>query len=397
MSKHLNFIGIITRLLCSSLIFFSCESVAADPLPPCRFALLRAKLSGQVVQGLAWPLNSDSADYILPFPESGPLSQASSPLAKTFSREVCQWLRDSRILPAPRRIFADELLPPLPNPINVIGVGLNYPEHQREVSLDELVVFPKRTNLSAAKSIIVRPNGALLDWEVELAIVVRQKIPPGTEINAKNLASYIAGFTVANDVTDRGPIIQDQKHSFTQAKTAPTFLPVGPFFVPIEQFQLSPKGIPDLVLKLTVNGARKQQARTGEMSNSVYTIIETILRERDSTWLDASGAKQKLLQGQSLEPGDLILTGTPGGTAIRAPAYAEKLNLGLLALTKLQDPKAIFFSREYCSGKYLRDGDIVQAAIDRLGAQENRVLEIFSQELPIRCDRKQEVARFLQP
>jgi len=151
--------------------------------------------------------------------------------------------------------------------------------------------------------------------------------------------------------------IQLPQTQFYEAKSYPTFTPVGPELVLVDGDDLKRFG--DLRLSLSVNGSQRQNALVeGDM---LYRPLQAL---------------QSLTRFQDLAPGDLILTGTPAGTALRAPAKPIEIIGNLL-------PPAVkwkaFFKRQASNTKYLSDGDIVEAAVGTddgaidLGAQRMRV------------------------
>jgi 2-keto-4-pentenoate hydratase/2-oxohepta-3-ene-1,7-dioic acid hydratase in catechol pathway len=285
---------------------------------------------------------------------------------------------------------------PIPQPRQIVAVGMNYADHNEEVGIEDVIVFPKNLSVSGPYDSIPRPPGALLDWEVELAIVVRKKITSETKLTVDNSNQYLAGFLIANDVTDRVPIILDKEHGFSQGKTLPGFLPLGPYLAPIDGFAKKFQLNPGLEMSLLVNGETRQNANTKQMANSIPLIIEKILREKNEMWTDASQKRAKLLPLSELLPGDLIITGTPGGTAIKAPNLRKKIGLGLKSLVRAQDPYWVFVNEQYCSGIYLRDSDTVSARIESLGAQENLVVENQETFEPkVACSSKADIRRGL--
>ncbi len=278
-----------------------------------------------------------------------------------------------------------QILPPLPQPKNILAVGMNYTDHNDEVDQSDTVYFSKNVAVTGPYADIIRPNGALLDWEVELGVILRKSIPRDTKITQKNISDYVAGFVLANDVTNRIPIIADTESGFSKGKTEATFLPVGPYFVYIESFSASRQVNPNLKMQTTINSKLKQRSNTNQMLNTLPKIIVEIFARHDQIWVDAKGQSAPLLKTPNLNAGDLILTGTPAGTAIQAPDLSAKLGLALGGLTKMMNPRDVFKQNEYCSGKYLRSGDIVSIEIERLGKQKNLVRGPYKSELAVDC------------
>jgi 2-keto-4-pentenoate hydratase/2-oxohepta-3-ene-1,7-dioic acid hydratase in catechol pathway len=146
---------------------------------------------------------------------------------------------------------------------------------------------------------IVKPRHVrLLDYEVEIGLVIGRDMPVGTTITEANLSDYIAGLVVTNDVSARD--VQLTKTQFYEAKSYPTFTPVGPALVLLSADELKRFG--DLRLRLQVNGEIRQDMLVD--GDIIYPPVQAL---------------QALSRFQRLDAGDLVLTGTPVGTAISAP------------------------------------------------------------------------------
>jgi 2-keto-4-pentenoate hydratase/2-oxohepta-3-ene-1,7-dioic acid hydratase in catechol pathway len=200
---------------------------------------------------------------------------------------------------------------------------------------------------------IVRPGGVgFLDYEVELGLVFGRELPVGTTVGEADLHRYVGGLVVTNDVSARQ--IQLTRTQFYEAKSYPTFTPVGPWLTLVDASDLA--RLDTLRLTLSVNGAVRQDS----------TVADMIVRPARALTL--------LSRFQPLSPGDLLLTGTPGGTA--PPKVVEKLAALLPPATKWR----MFFKRQAGNPKYLRDGDVVTAGIAApggnldLGTQRNVVV-----------------------
>ena len=184
---------------------------------------------------------------------------------------------------------------------------------------------------------IIRPDGvSFLDYEVELGLVIGAGLPVGTVVTDATLDRYVAALVVANDVSARQ--IQLVKTQFYEAKSYPTFTPAGPWLTLVDAADLA--RLSSLRLTLSVNGEMRQDAFAADM----------IVRPAEALTL--------LSRFQPLAPGDLLLTGTPGGTALKAPAKAVAALAGLLPpATRWQ----LFFRRQAANPRYLHDGDVITA------------------------------------
>ena len=207
----------------------------------------------------------------------------------------------------------------------MVCIGLNYTDHAEEVGLPlpvEPTVFIKAPSaVTGPSDPIVRPRDAIkLDYEVELGIVIGRA---ARYVDAAGALSRVAGYCIVNDVSERA-FQMEHGGTTTKGKSADTFGPVGPWLVTADE-------IPDpqaLRLWTTVNGERRQDGDTRHMVFPVRELVAYVSRF------------------MSLQPGDLISTGTPAGVGHGA-----------------RPPR------------YLQPGDIVEMGIDRLGVQRHVVVE----------------------
>jgi 2-keto-4-pentenoate hydratase/2-oxohepta-3-ene-1,7-dioic acid hydratase in catechol pathway len=220
------------------------------------------------------------------------------------------------------------LLAPIPRPArNIVCVGLNYAEHAAESRVTQgLPEHP--VYFTKPPSTVIGPEAAIpwhghvsrrIDWEVELVAVIGRC---GRDIPEERALDYVFGYTVGNDVTARD--LQARHQQWYKGKGLDGFCPLGPWIVTADEIP-NPQ---DLRLQLRVNGEAKQDARTDDMIFGVAKLV--------SVWS----------QGMTLEPGDLLMTGTPSGVG---------------------------FARQ--PPEYLQPGDVVEAEIDAIGLLRNPVLE----------------------
>jgi 2-keto-4-pentenoate hydratase/2-oxohepta-3-ene-1,7-dioic acid hydratase in catechol pathway len=237
-----------------------------------------------------------------------------------------------------------ELLSPVTAPTRIVAQTVNYRSHAVDSGLDPDTVPPAffrkaSHSLTGPTGDIIRPDGvSFLDYEVELGLVIGADLPVGTTVTDATLARYVAALVVANDVSARQ--IQLTKTQFYEAKSYPTFTPAGPWLTLPGAAGLA--RLSSLRLTLTVNGQVRQDS----------TVADMIVRPAQALTL--------LSRFQPLAPGDLLLTGTPGGTALKAPGKAATKLAGLLP------PAArwrLFFGRQAANPRYLHDGDVITATI----------------------------------
>ncbi|SLK08165.1 fumarylacetoacetate hydrolase family protein [Novosphingobium mathurense] len=217
-----------------------------------------------------------------------------------------------------------KLLAPIERPGKYLAIGMNYRKHVEEAIRAGVAEpthqywFNKQTTCISGPFDDIDPGVTeKLDWEVELAVVIGRKAKSVSEAEAPD---YVFGYTVANDVSAR----DWQKHSptFTVGKSFDTHGPIGPCIVTADEI-----GDPHrLGLRCIVNGVTRQEGNTSELIHSVWSQIAY------------------LSTAFTLEPGDLLATGTPHGVgnAMTPPLF-------------------------------LHEGDVVRCEIDEIGAIENKV------------------------
>lgn len=255
-----------------------------------------------------------------------------------------------------------ELLAPVTAPCRVVAQMTNYASHVADANMDPtsipLTFFRKASgSISGPHDDIVKPpHVKLLDYEVEIGFVMARALPVGTDVTEENLADYIAGLVVTNDVSARD--VQLPQTQFYEAKSYPTFTPVGPALVLLDADELKRFG--DLRLQLRVNGeVRQNMVVDGDM---IYRPLQAL---------------QALTRFQRLDAGDLVMTGTPVGTALSAPAKPLEIIGNLL-------PPAVkwkaFFKRQANNPKYLHDGDVVELGV----ATDDGAIDLGSQRTAVR-------------
>lgn len=210
-------------------------------------------------------------------------------------------------------------------PGKMICVGHNYREHilemKREIP-EYPVVFAKFANtvIGPEDDIPFYPISKDLDYEAEFAFVIGKR---ARNVSQADALDYVAGYTIVNDVTYRD--IQRRTIQWMQGKSVDGTAPMGPYLITADELA-DPSG---LEIVLTVNGEERQRSNTRNLVFSVQYLVEF------------------LSNLMTLEPGDVILTGTPGGVGVA------------------MNPPV-----------FLKDGDIVRIEVDKIGALENKVKEV---------------------
>ncbi len=241
-----------------------------------------------------------------------------------------------------------ELLCPVSADRQLIAQGLNYSSHLREVGIPSgklpfNTIFRKASSCMApADTNVIRPRHVrLLDYEIEIGIVMRRAVTGPEQVTLENLADYVGALVLHNDVSARD--VQLPQTQFYKGKSYRTFGPTGPWLTLVDAEDL--QRFDEIEILLQVNGQDRQRAMAADIS---YKPAETLT---------------ELSQIQDLGPGDLIVTGTPGGTAVKSPGALKMFITGAL-----KDPD------------YLKDGDrmrLVARTADGsldLGEQHNLII-----------------------
>jgi 2-keto-4-pentenoate hydratase/2-oxohepta-3-ene-1,7-dioic acid hydratase in catechol pathway len=255
-----------------------------------------------------------------------------------------------------------DLLSPVAAPCRVVAQMTNFVSHVEDAGMDPktipLTFFRKASaSISGPFADIVKPQHVkFLDYEVEIGLVIGRSVPVGTEITDANLADYIAGLVVTNDVSARD--VQLPQTQFYEAKSYPTFTPVGPALVLLDGDELKRFG--DLRLQARVSGDLRQDMLVeGDM---IYKPLQAL---------------QSLTRFQDLNAGDLVLTGTPVGTALSAPPKLVQIISSLL-------PPGIkwkaFFKSQANNQKYLKHGDVVELSV----ATDDGAIDLGTQRTLVR-------------
>jgi 5-carboxymethyl-2-hydroxymuconate isomerase len=207
--------------------------------------------------------------------------------------------------------------------MKIVCVGLNYVDHAREVELalpERPLLFAKWQSavIASGEPIVIPPGVEQVDYEAELAAVIGSRVKG---VSVENALEAVAGYTCLNDVSAR--VLQFADGQWTRAKSLDSFCPIGPRVVPREEI-----GDPQsLRIRCRVNGETLQDASTGDM---VFGVAELIAYVSETI---------------TLEPGDVIATGTPPGVAFGRP-----------------------------DGRYLQGGDMVEVEIERIGVLTSPVV-----------------------
>ncbi|WP_247256490.1 fumarylacetoacetate hydrolase family protein [Pseudomonas moorei] len=223
-------------------------------------------------------------------------------------------------------LSAVQLENPVNDPQKYLAIGLNYKAHAEEARAAGIPIPSSQLWFNKQVSCLTGPYDPILfpsavkqlDYEIEMGVVIGQRC---RNVKASDARSVIAGYLVTNDVSARD--WQQRSPTFTLGKSFDSHGPIGPWLTTDDEIE-DPLA---LEMRLTVNGEERQKMTTGDMIYDIYQQIEYL-----STVM-------------TLEPGDILATGTPSGVGVAL-------------------------------GKLLQPGDVVRAEIEHLGYIENRVVQV---------------------
>jgi 2-keto-4-pentenoate hydratase/2-oxohepta-3-ene-1,7-dioic acid hydratase in catechol pathway len=283
--------------------------------------------------------------------------------AALIERGEADWLSAKERPPA-TSLDTIRILSPVTAPCRIYCQGANYRQHMIESGMDpDAKVFnmfftKSDASIASAQGVVTRPKHvALLDYEIELALVFRRAIDKPVTVTTERLKDYVFGIAVANDLSARD--VQLPQTQFFKGKSYRGFCPLGPWLTVLEddEFNL----IDCLELNLSVNGATRQRDST---RNRVFKPAETI---------------SELSTFANIAPGDVLLTGTPSGCALRVPPPAIRRIAQLLPERQFWK---VFLNSQSRRPEYLQPGDCISARIasvdGRLDLGEQRT-EVFAE------------------
>ncbi|WP_303802134.1 fumarylacetoacetate hydrolase family protein [Alicyclobacillus macrosporangiidus] len=288
------------------------ENVLCDPQ---RVYLEKLKALGQARADIV-------ANALLPSAPADFLNTGD--LAIRTAQEALEYASRHSNLPGIYQLDRVHLGAPIWRPGKIICVGLNYKDHIAEMGRDfpaHPVIFAKYATAVAGPFDAFPWKRSLtkkLDYEGELAVVIGKR---AKNVSQESALEYVAGYTIANDISARD--LQKRTIQWLQGKTLDKSLPIGPYLVTKDE-------IPDphnLDIRVTVNGQPRQKSNTSQLLFNVNQLVEF------------------LSNLMTLEPGDIICTGTPGGVG-------EAQNL------------------------FLDNGDVVRVEIEQIGFLETRITEV---------------------
>lgn len=238
-----------------------------------------------------------------------------------------------------------KILAPVTTPARIYCQGANYRQHMIESGMDpdgklfNMFFTKSDASIASARERVKRPKHVeLLDYEIELALIFRRAVEGPVGVTRETLKDYVFAIAVGNDLSARD--VQLPQTQFFKGKSYRGFCPLGPWLTVLEDDEFDRLG--DLELELTVNGAMRQRDST---RNLVFKPAETV---------------SELSTFANIAPGDVLLTGTPAGCALRVPPPAVRRIVQLLPDRQFW---TLFLKSQSRRPQYLRPGDQIRARI----------------------------------
>ena len=283
----------------------------------------------------------------------------------TTTGELLSELESPRSLAttAATRIPASRLLSPVTSGAQLICQGLNYATHaaeaQQHTRRSNLIFSKATSSLTGPFASIVRPPEVeLLDYEVEIGLVMRQNLLAATHVTDANVGDVVAAVVLCNDVSARDVMFGASFLQWFQGKSYRTFCPAGPVLYWLESHEVR-ETLEHLQIQLWLNGELRQSASSAQL---IFKPAETLTSL--STQID-------------LRRGDMLLTGTPGGvTTPASPKLVEILKTHLMADILRRDELRVEMTK---FRPFMKPGDVVTATLvdtlrhQAIGGQENRI------------------------
>ena len=298
------------------------------PLAIVRFRHLQQVRWGMLEQNLIYPLS-------LPCTTTADLISLGYNAVAAACQQASEALADNEV----------ELLSPITQDAKVLCQGANYRQHMIDSGMDpdeksfNMFFTKSSASITSPAGHIVRPDHVqLLDYEVELTLVLAKATHSTLQVNDSNLHEYVAGICIGNDVSARD--VQIPQMQFHKGKSYRTFCPLGPVLCLLHKDDLH--YLSKLQLSLSVNGQVRQNDNT---ANMVFKAAETL---------------SEYSQIVDFKPGDILMTGTPSGCALGLPS---PLLVRISALLPEKKRWQLFVKSQQKRQQYLNNGDIIEASI----------------------------------
>jgi len=246
------------------------------------------------------------------------------------------------------------VLPPVTRPCRLMCQGVNYADHRAEASATNIkkhnLYFRKDESaiLAADADIVYPASSVLLDFEVEMGLVMGRAILQDTEVTEDNIGEYIAGVVLCNDVSLRDVMFSAPFSQWFQGKSHRASSPIGPYIYLFDRGEAAK--LHDMNIRLWVNGELRQNGHTADLICRPEQALTEV-----SKWCD-------------MEVGDVLMTGTPGGVAMRVPMPLPKTIEEFIDSQKTTGQKWLQRGDEITASLVSADGSI------DLGFQKNKII-----------------------
>ena len=247
-----------------------------------------------------------------------------------------------------------KLLAPVTRDIQIFCQGLNYATHREEGGVttekgQNLIFSKPPSSICGPYDDIVRPKGCeMLDYEIELALVMKHDIPPNTQVTSETLLDYVGGLTLTNDVSARDFMFGAPMLQWFKGKGQRTFCPTGPVLYLLDAGEV--RLIDNLHLTLRLNGAVKQDATTDQL---IFKPAETLT---------------EIASFADINRGDMLLTGTPGGVILNA---TPRVGLAILLNFTNDARRREKLVKSQRTVRYLQPGDRLELELETMDQQLN--------------------------
>lgn len=238
------------------------------------------------------------------------------------------------------------IVSPVSRPTRLLCLGLNYYEHRAEVKADthskQTLFFRKdESSITGPTDDIFWPKGCnLLDYEVEMGLVIKKAITTPIQVTPENIGDYVAGMILVNDMSPRDLMFFTPYSQWYMGKSQRSMCPMGPYIYIFDEGEASQ--MHNMKIKLWVNDDLRQDAHTKDMITSPEKAL-TLASD-----------------GIDLESGDVLVTGTPGGVAVRPPGKEEYKRQ--MAMEPKERAK-VFTESQLKTGRFLKEGDVVRCTL----------------------------------
>ena len=240
-----------------------------------------------------------------------------------------------------------QIISPVTRPTRLLCLGLNYYEHRDEAQAHRTKTAPlffrkDESAIIGPTDDIQWPKGChLLDYEVEMGLIMKKAITAPTQITKENIGDYVGGMILANDMSPRDLMFFTPFSQWFMGKSWRCMCPLGPSIYIFEEGEAAK--IHEMEIKLWVNDELRQDAHTKDMITKPEKALTLASESID------------------LAVGDVVLTGTPGGVAIQAPSKMKQ-NIGRLLFSE-KKLATMMVKGQLKSGRFLKDGDVVRCSL----------------------------------